>query len=72
MNHSTPLGYEMKFADFIRMCAELKAKGVTQMVVAYPWALGDTYEELIESLSRVADAGLSLHIVASKDWPSRN
>jgi hypothetical protein len=54
------------------MCAELKAKGVTQMVVAYPWALGDTYEELIESLSRVADAGLSLHIVASKDWPSRN
>ena len=72
MNHSTPLGYEMKFADFIRMCAELKAKGVTQMVVAYPWALGDTYEELIESLSRVADAGLSLHIVASKDWPSQN
>jgi hypothetical protein len=42
------------------------------MVVAYPWALGDNYEELIESLSRVADAGLSLHIVASKDWPSRN
>ena len=72
MNHSTPLGYEMKFADFIRMCAELKAKGVTQMVVAYPWALGDTYEELIESLSRVADAGLSLLIVAPKDWPSRN
>ena len=72
MNHSTPLGYEMKFADFIRMCAELKAKGVTQMGVAYPLALGDTYEELIESLSRVADAGLSLHIVAPKDWPSRN
>ena len=72
MNHPTPPGYEMKFADFIRMCAELKAKGVAQMVVAYPWALGDTYEEVIESLSRVADAGLSLHIVASKDWPSQN
>jgi hypothetical protein len=72
MNHNTPPGYEIKFAEFIRLCAELKAKGLTEMVVAYPWALGDNYEELIESLSRVADAGLSLHIVASKDWPSRN
>jgi hypothetical protein len=72
MNHNTPPGYETKFAEFIRLCAELKAKGLTEMVVAYPWALGDNYEELIESLSRVADAGLSLHIVAPKDWPSRN
>ena len=72
MNHNTPPGYEIKFGEFIRLCAELKAKGLTEMVVAYPWALGDTYEELIESLSRVADAGLSLHIVAPKDWPSRN
>src|SRR5437667_10862969 len=29
---------------------------------AYPWALGDTYDELIENLSRLADAGLVLHI----------
>ena len=72
MNPNTPPGYEIKFAELIRLCAELKAKGLTEMVVAYPWALGDNYEELIESLSRVADAGLSLHIVASKDWPSRN
>jgi hypothetical protein len=34
--------------------------------------LGDTYEELIESLSRLADAGLSLHIAARKDWLSQN
>lgn len=72
MNHSTPPGYEQKFADFIRMCAELKAKGATQMVVAYPWALGDTYDEVIESLSRLADAGLNLHIVAREPSPSRN
>ena len=72
MNPNTPPGYEIKFAEFIRLCAELKAKGLTEMVVAYPWALGDNYEELIESLSRVADAGLSLHIAGSKDWPSRN
>jgi len=72
MNHNTPPGYEKKFADFIQMCADLKAKGVTEMVVAYPWAPGDTYEEVIESLSRLADAGLRLHIVAPKDTPSRN
>lgn len=72
MSHSTPPGYEQKFADFIRMCIELKAKGDTQMVVAYPWAIGDTYEEVIESLSRLADAGLNLHIVAREESPSRN
>jgi CRISPR-associated protein Csx17 len=38
----------------------------------YPWVLGDTYDELIESLSRLADAGLTLHIGTRKDWPSQN
>jgi len=68
----TPPGYEKKFADFIRLCSEAKAEGATQVTVAYPWVLGDTYEELIESLSRLADAGLFLHIAARKDWPSQN
>ena len=69
---STPLGYEKKFADFIKLCSEAKAKGTEEVVIGYPWALGDTYEELIESLSRLADAGLVLHIAARKDWPSQN
>lgn len=69
---NTPLGYEKKFADFIKLCSHAKAKGTAEIVVAFPWALGDTYEELIESLSRLADAGLRLHIAARKDWPSRN
>ena len=69
---STPLGYEQKFADFIKLCSEAKAKRTEQVVIGYPWALGDTYEELIESLSRLADAGLVLHIAARKDWPSQN
>ena len=64
--------YEKKFAEFIRLCSEAKSKGVTQVAVAFPWALGDTYEEMIESLSRLADAGLLLHIAARKDWPSQN
>ncbi len=64
---SAPPGYEKKFADFIRLCSEAKAKGATEVVVAFPWVLGDTYEEVIESLSRLADAGLLLHIAARKD-----
>ena len=68
----TPPDYEKKFADFIRLCAEAKANGVSQMVIAYPWVIGDNYEEVMESLSRLADAGLSLHIGARKDWPSQN
>jgi hypothetical protein len=69
---STLPGYEKKSADFIRLCAESKANGVTHVTIAYPWALGDTYAELIESLSRLADAGLHLHIAARKDWPGQN
>jgi dihydrodipicolinate synthase/N-acetylneuraminate lyase len=68
----TPPNYEKKFADFIRLCAEAKANGISEVTVAYPWVIGDTYEEIIESLSRLADAGLSLHIAARKDWPSQN
>ncbi|HEY3856433.1 MAG TPA: hypothetical protein VGO67_18775 [Verrucomicrobiae bacterium] len=68
----TPPGYERKFADFIKLCSEAKSAGTTQVAVGYPWVLGDTYEELIESLSRLADAGLSLHIAARKDWLSQN
>jgi len=69
---NTPPGYEKKFADFIRLCAEAKANGSAEVVVPYPWVLGDTFEELIESLSRLADAGLLLHVAARKDWPSNN
>jgi hypothetical protein len=69
---NTPLGYEKKFADFIRLCSEAKAKGTSQVTVAYPWVLGDTYDELVESLSRLADAGLLLNIAARKDRPSQN
>lgn len=68
----TPQGYEKKFADFIKLCSAAKASGATQVAVAFPWALGDNYEELIESLSRLAEAVLLLHIVAPKDRPSRN
>ena len=47
-------------------------KGFSQVVIPYPWVIGDSYDEVMESLSRLADAGLSLHIAARKDWPSCN
>jgi hypothetical protein len=60
----TPSGYEEKFADFIRLCSEARANGVLEVIVPYPWVLGDNYEEVIESLSRLADANLSLHLAS--------
>lgn len=54
------------------MCAELRAKGVPQIIVASPSALADTYTKMIESLSRIADAGLTLHIEAREPRPSHN
>jgi len=72
VNHKTPANYEKKFADFIQLCAEAKANGINEVVVAYPWVLGDNYEEIIESLSRLTDAGLTLRVTASKDWPRQN
>jgi len=41
---SMPPGYEKKFADFIKLCSEAKTNGTEQVVIGYPWALGDTYD----------------------------
>ena len=60
MPHPIPHGYEKKYADFIRLCAEAKARKAHHIVVAAPWVLGNNYVEIIESLSRLADAGLAV------------
>jgi hypothetical protein len=72
MNHNLAPGYETKFADFIRLCQESKANGVPNIVVGFPSALGDNYAEVIESLSRLADAGLTLNIAARIPDPRQN
>lgn len=64
---SAPKDYEKKFGDFIRMCAQAKSDGLTEVLIAYPWVLGDNYEELVESLSRLAAAGLGLRIASPMD-----
>lgn len=58
----TPTGYERKFANFIAMCEKTKTDHVDVVIVAAPWVIGDDYEEVMESLSRLAEAGLTLAI----------
>ena len=54
--------YAKKFKNFIRMCKEAKDREIEVVVVAYPWVLGDTYQEVLQSLSLLAEQNLSLTI----------
>jgi hypothetical protein len=60
--------YGEKFAALIRQCETVKEQGAITVIVTYPEKLGETYEEMVESLSRVAELGLQL-VVAE---PSRS
>ena len=63
MPHSTPEEYEKKFETFIKLCAKAKAEGHSELIVAAPWVIGDTYDEVIESIGRLADVGLALRCI---------
>lgn len=56
--------YERKFADFIKMLTETIDETI---VLHHPEVLCDNYEELAESLNRLADAGKKLIIVPRKE-----
>ena len=56
--------YEQKFADFIRMLAETKDDVI---LIHHPQVIGDSYDELVESLNRLADAGKQLTIIPRKE-----
>ena len=56
--------YEKKFSEFVKMCEKAKQDNMPQVLIHHPSVLGDTYEEVIESLSRLAEAGLSLRITS--------
>lgn len=64
--------YREKFADLIKLCQFAKASKVSTVIIAFPWVIGDTYEEVIESLSRVASAGLAINIVEPGDDKHRS
>ena len=49
--------------DFIRKLAETKE----ELVVIHPEVTGDNYEEIVERLNRLADAGKQLAIVPRKE-----
>ncbi len=52
-----------KFKEFdkaVAVCAEKDAN----MIIAYPHILGDNYEEMIENLGKLADAGVPLSVVS--------
>ena len=56
--------YEKKFASFIEMCKKAKQDNIPKVVIAHPQILGDNYGEVIESLARLAEAKLLLHITS--------
>jgi hypothetical protein len=47
---------------FLQLCDEAQKNDWGGITIAYPWVLGDTYDEVMESLSRLALAGLSVTI----------
>lgn len=61
MSHDDPLHrYEQKFSDFLFL---IRTTPEETIIVHHPEVLGDTHEELVESLNRLADAGKKLAIV---------
>lgn len=63
-NNNPSESYEKKFSDFIEICEKARQDNIPQVIIHHPSVLGDTYEEVIESLSRLADAELSLYIAS--------
>ena len=56
------LPYEEKFAAFIKAIADHRGQNLS-IVISEPWVIGDSYGEMVESLSRLADASLTLAVV---------
>ncbi|HEY5268606.1 MAG TPA: hypothetical protein VII94_05815 [Candidatus Saccharimonadales bacterium] len=51
-----------KFAGFDRLIEEAGKDGTKNVIIAFPWVLGDNYEEVMDNMSKLAKAGLALHI----------
>ena len=64
--------YVKKFAAFIKTIEQAKADKADCIIVCEPWVLGDTYDEVIESLSRLASANMPLRIVRRRVNPFAN
>lgn len=57
-----------KFKQLDRLVSKAKTKGdVDAVVVASPQVLGDTYDELVANLNKLADAELAVVVVPPAD-----
>ena len=66
VNASAP--YAVKFAKFKLAVADAKTTG-RDITIIEPWVIGETFEEITESLSVLAGTGVGLHITSSpKPW----
>ncbi len=63
------MDYERKFAGLLQLCEEARSGNLDVIVIHHPEVLGDTYDELIESLNRIADCGLRLAIPPRAERP---
>jgi len=64
--------YEIKFATFIKAVADAQATGCNIILIVEPWVIGDTYEEITESLARLSGTGIGLQIVTAPKTPWNN
>jgi hypothetical protein len=64
--------YTIKFAAFIKAITRAKTLDCDTILITEPWAIGDTYQEITESLSRLAGTGIGLQIVAGMNAPWNN
>lgn len=55
--------YEKKYRSLLQRIQEAKKNGITLFVVSEPQELGETYDDVMESLNRLADADLNLAIL---------
>ena len=58
--------HKQKFAQLLRMCETMKEQKADVLCVNHPGVLGSTYEELVENLEHLAEAGLMVQIVPKK------
>lgn len=66
------LPYEEKFAGLLKAIVESKTGRIKFLLISEPWVIGDTYEEVIESLSRLAGTDLSLLVVQRESRSMNN
>ena len=64
--------YAIKFASFIQAINDGKATGCTTILIMEPWVIGDTYEEITQSLSHLSGTGIGLQVVTAPQTPWNN